>query len=874
MADPVTKQILFGCSVTNINGSFGLNQNPTVYTITVVQEPGQTFTLQAGDTRDIASIELGELNIKGIIQSWEKKEIDLKGKNVFTIRVSDTKPILDAAKIFMNPSTNVNLGTNVIAVQNLLAKDIIEGARFSTVVSAIEAKTIFFGNTKYTVTFDDVVLPNRGTDIEYRIRGSIMSVLEFVQQAMQDHSLDWYVETDSNNIIRIKSIDRTQTGIDIDNLISNRDLISLSRGHESRDSFSRSVLIGPNKQTLTEDTDLKKISSENWKQFWGIDENGEPFSQPQFQITTHLGKIETIITTEEQISKAVNGELTEEDVGEGMLDAMRRYGNEFWGRKFYINLNDSYFDSNGDLWISTVSNAFWEEQVPERPDFLQKEAFDKFGTDDGRWPTFIKLPSPALRTNNSSLEFKWDDSLLTSPNVFIGKNDKWYMKARAEIIPKLEKAVTPNEFDIREVTPVGEGVLVLTLSSPLIVNIKEITLTDTTGIQSVEAGIVESQGTIIQTATNTKTRKSSMDKAWVAIQDKRKVYGPFSKQIKGINGKTQVIVDSNLTPWTFSYRDIEYEQVLQNMENYANARLAAITTASNEIDTADFEIAGLPIVNLGQEIGRGTNITNIQVKFSLQGITTLYKANIYTGELARHQRLYQDLLDQLRRNAQLFNNTLYPPQNYDILERALESFRNSLAENTDHIDDGTVSNLAGTKVLGRIYARSSDSPHYNLTPMAWEADAFGRLDLVRDRTKFGDYLDVVNMQENIELPGRLPIGLDVELTIFNRNENGITSYYINEQAPTPKSFTATIVDTVGSTSPTYKVEPLLEDADLLNLLPSELSALNNVLNLGEPQSFAGFLDIGTQVTVNWNEEANGTYTPYIEQQVNLFNPPS
>ena len=57
-------------------------------------------------------------------------------------------------------------------------------------------------------------------------------------------------------------------------------------------------------------------------------------------------------------------------------------------------------------------------------------------------------------------------------------------------------------------------------------------------------------------------------------------------------------------------------------------------------------------------------------------------------------------------------------------------------------------------------------------------------------------------------------------------------------------------------------------------MSSELAALNEVFNIGEPVNFNGNLPVGTEILVDWNENDDGSFTPFIEQQVNLFLPPN
>jgi hypothetical protein len=123
-------------------------------------------------------------------------------------------------------------------------------------------------------------------------------------------------------------------------------------------------------------------------------------------------------------------------------------------------------------------------------------------------------------------------------------------------------------------------------------------------------------------------------------------------------------------------------------------------------------------------------------------------------------------------------------------------------------------------------------------------------------------------------PGRLRIGTDVQVRVYSTTAGGITSYYIDVAGPKPTAFTAVITAVLSTGQPRYSVSSITSEVQAAELLASELAALSNVINIGEPSNYNGNMSIGQQVEVKWNENADGTYTPYMEQQLNIFLPPS
>ena len=376
------------------------------------------------------------------------------------------------------------------------------------------------------------------------------------------------------------------------------------------------------------------------------------------------------------------------------------------------------------------------------------------------------------------------------------------------------------------------------------------------------------QGTVDIT---TKTRLTNLDSAYLALLDQRETYGPWLNRSTAV-GRAEVIIDASLTPWLFGFRGINNSTGLDLLDRIALARIKTVADTTLDAYTAELKVPGVPVINIGDQLQTTGTITAINVSFTINGIHTIYKALQYTNQLSKHLRQQQELIDKLRRQAAEFNNTLQPPQDNWELDRTLRALKQELPESP--VDVSTEGNRRQTKdLLGRISERSSISePKYNIIPMAWVADVFGELTLVRDPQIFGEYLNVVNMGEPQTAPGRLVVGADVQVSEFATTDGGITSYFIDVAAPTPPSFNATIDAVMSSSQPLYKVTPIANSVQQLNLLSSELIALNAVTNIGEPANFTGFLSIGAEVTISWNENNNGSYTPFMEQQVNLFKP--
>lgn len=905
-AQPVTTYNLFGGRVRSINTSLGINQNPTVITTTVVRD-GQPISVS---NRQLVNISIGSLDFRGIVQSWTEAKVDVAGTGVYQIRITDTKPVLSAAQVIIGSSFNdartqaYDYGDNVIPIVFQTAVQISNGIPFNVIKTAVESSTIRYGNQTYTVNFN-FTLPSRGSIVEYTLRGRAFSLLELISQIANDHGLDWYVTTSTNNVISINMFGRTNiTDVTVDQLaaLHENEVIRRHEGKENRDAIQKVVLVGGYRSYL------HRADGSLWQQFWGFDENGNKRATPVY--------------SEEVMEQVINNDFTSDDYTEEDVQKILSYTNEFWGRKFIGLITPATtIGSDGRSWVLPTSAA-WNESDSLPMDF-NRDGQLKFQTNDGRWVTFVTLPLPGRRYTSTGirLTYQWDDGLFSNANSYIDDDGNVSVKSSLEIIDGFTEmefwleqfiiyllnlsdftaiqssrvqfiALNPEmslvvrlDFtrlvisNINELTAIAEGTLIytdavknemqenfsdqyfiLTLSTPLRVK----TLQKTTSINS-ETGLSETSNTI------TKTRLQTIEAAYLALSDQRQTYGPWSNRNSAI-GRADVIIDSSLTPWKFGYRGIINSTGLDLLDQIALAKIKTVTDVTLDAKTAELEVAGVPAVNIGDQLQTTGTITAINIVFGINGIRTTYKSIQYTNDLSKHLRQQQDLIDRLRRQAAEFNNTLQPPQDDWRLDQSLRALKKELPEPSVDVDNEG-NRRESKNLLGRISARSSSSePKYTIIPMAWVSDIFGELTLVRDPEIFGEYLNVVNMGEKQTSPGRLLVGTDVQVNEFSVTDGGIVSYYIDTSAPPPPNFTAKIIVSVSNSQPTYRVTPISNSVQQLNLLASELNALNAVVNIGEPVNFKGFLGVNTEVTVSWNENNDGSYTPFIEQQLNMFKP--
>jgi len=911
---------LFGAKVKSLNSTLGINQSPTVVTVSVIED-GSSISIS---NREVVDISVGELQFRGVVQSWSKVKVDIAGKNIYQVRITDTKPVLGSAQVIIGSSFNddhtqaFNYGDNVMSVAFASVSEIADGVSYSAIKTVVESSTIKYGGQVYTVNFN-FTLPDRGSAVEYSLKGRALSLLEFISQIADDHGLNWYVTTSSDNVISINMYGRTNiTDMTMNQLaaLHQNAIIRRHEGEENRDAIQKTVLLGGYR------TYLHHTDGSLWTQFWGFDAQGNKRRDPLYELDV--------------MKAVVNNDFTSEDYTEQDVQKILSYANEFWGRKFISLITPKkVVGSDGRSWVIPTSAA-WDESENvvydqgSGPAFLRNNEvkFDrdgqtKFQTNDGRWITFVTLPLPGSRNasnvgtifNNSDtlLSYQWDDELFSNTNSHINNDGDIFMKASLEIVDDfgeleywLERFIA-YMLNLSNFTSIGSalsGFLIANSDISLVIRIDftRFVITHTSTLSAIGDGTLIYTDTVknelsqdfhdeyflltlatplrlkqlSQTVATddeeaedvyTKTRLQSFDRAYLSLLDQRETYGPWTNRPTAV-GRSEVIIDNSLTPWTFGYRGISTATGVTLMDRVARAKIKTVADVTMDAKTAELEVAGFPAINIGDQLQTTGVITSINIVFAINGIRTTYKSLQYTTELSKHLRRQQDLLDTLRRQAAEFNNTTQPPKD------EIQALKKELPEPSTSVDgEGLGRRQPKTNLLGRINARVGGSePKYNITPMAWISDAFGELSLVRDPKIFGTYLRVVNMGEPATAPGRLPVGTDVSVSEFSVTDGGIVSYYIDTAAPKPQTLTATIVQQLSNSRPTYKVTPLVNSVQQINLLSSELLALNNVLNLGEPTNFRGYIANGTEVTISWNENADGSFTPFMEQQLNLFSP--
>lgn len=780
---------MFGCTVQSVNAQFGLNQNPTVYTFSVVKDVGETFELDAMTNKGMRSpvhVQIGELDMRGVVAGWEKTAISIQGQDIFEVRVADSRMVLQAAQMLIGASvTNeyehapIDYGPNVIPIVVAANEDFSRGVRISQISAALNVATIHYGDVNYTIqvtfpsslkVFDDVPMPE-----EYRVRGAAMNIVELIQQVCTDNGWEWWVETDSDNQIIVHIINRLgrySPAADINlNVMAQTHagkVIRKTYGYENREEINTNVVVGAPVQRL------ERVEGSRFKQFWGFDDDGHIFDGPTVTFKHKRGTPRVVSLSGDNVNEAMNAGLDEEEWTEEERTAIQSYVQEYAGRRFYATLLPVHIDANGESYREVVSAGIWEGGGT--PENLSGDAALKFCTDDGRWRCFVRLPDPVG---------EWNEMLWASSNVYVNSTGTYFLGAQLErydttLVLTLDEPM--SVFTIERVWVednqatggtfpgfVGGSTPWEVLSGP-----QSLTLKDTGGTGS--EGHWENK--------KVEARLGRFDRLYMPILDKLHSYGPWSNNTDGTSGEvigqTRVDIDTTLSPWTFGFRSMSTRVAFARLNAVGTMKVQARTDRI-AADTGQLEVADMPKFNLGVEIGRAANITGIMVTYSVQGIRTTYRSNLFTNEFGKMLRRYQNFVDAMMRDAKRRNNTQYPQTNYPILDAELKTIRQQPNSSVmgNSAAEATVTSAAAVGGMGRIDAIES-GPFYTITRLMMQSMG-GSVSVAEDWGEL-PWTGVRNLAEPDDSPGLLAVGTRVTVKIFAEGPRGPYTPYI-EQTP-------------------------------------------------------------------------------------------
>lgn len=122
----------------------------------------------------------------------------------------------------------------------------------------------------------------------------------------------------------------------------------------------------------------------------------------------------------------------------------------------------------------------------------------------------------------------------------------------------------------------------------------------------------------------------------IPIRSNVEAFGPYIKTTPS-GGKLTIIEDTSFAPWTYG----SWGNFYQAGHDLVDASLGT----SKVIDSANLNIAGLPVYNIGQSIGESANITSLGFQFGTDGFTTNYNIRTFANPPFKTSRLLQNKLN-------------------------------------------------------------------------------------------------------------------------------------------------------------------------------------------------------------------------------------
>ena len=326
-----------------------------------------------------------------------------------------------------------------------------------------------------------------------------------------------------------------------------------------------------------------------------------------------------------------------------LFDFVKRIAENWYGRKFWVGLPFiSYAQDASNLTIhfsAEISDGGWYPNGDLTPTGLYSQNQIKFMTDDGRVEGYSvynnvgvnleTLPADqiAWQVNGLYLKASYDRSIYIWPttNIFLAGEPVALATICAPV--SFQTVSDVNNFDlmVKVIFPKGEPVVNPGDNARAIAANIAFQRMRAWGAAGIEFGAKRSAPLLLAVPV-----KSTVD-----------TYGPW--YLAGVPGKVDVVYDTTLTPWEYGNE--------ANMNAAATARV--ITGASNMqvSEMGSVELAGMPLISLGGTLlAGGPNVTNIDVRFGKEGLTTSYQFRSFTDlHLTRFTRATVESIKRIGR---------------------------------------------------------------------------------------------------------------------------------------------------------------------------------------------------------------------------------
>lgn len=693
-----------GASVRGFSSSIGWNEQSSTMKISVIEDPDNGDFFNPVPVGTPIFFSYGAFRFYGLLQKWVKTN-DVGGNPVYEMDCIDPRQLLEGAQIitggYRGPVTVHNLFNafgwweNLTGFGSSLSND--AGMPWYKIIQAITVMSnslegdygtaLSYRGVRYSLDLSEVPQPPNF----YRLPSGTIGLMEAINLLCEDGGCDYFVELNEYTI-KVRTVSRlTQPPLGAISALAESGygstLTKSSSGLEARlgSETTSAFVIGDQQKTLFFAT------GDSIQPFWGFDIDGRPilglgsgvnhtmqlnasvvasivggfqyecsvlemvlalasyeswasymwkfkpgmaatigvlggFGGNNLLIQALRGKDMVRDGKQENIRAALAQTTATNNLhrSKAMYEFVLQYASDYLGKRFLVSIPETLTATEPETLKPIAS------QEPTDAGYLAEGATplglpllmqDQFKTDDGRFVPFCLFSDLA----NCDLT-RLQGEVAAGPFGL-------YMKVSVEqgvqgivFTPNPAVIVTINN-PIHELPLSGFG------NADYVSRALGVTIPQLNGFQATGAG-----GNL-----NVRSRTVPRQPDFIAIPLKSNVltYGPWFAE--GAPGKVRVEIDNSLSPWQYGTYGF--------MNAAGAAKVTQAVTDTQYVESGTHEEVGPPRWSLGDLLqGNGPNITNIDVNYGPQGITTNYKMTTFTQ---RYGVFNKDTAKRLERTGRL-----------------------------------------------------------------------------------------------------------------------------------------------------------------------------------------------------------------------------
>lgn len=328
-----------------------------------------------------------------------------------------------------------------------------------------------------------------------------------------------------------------------------------------------------------------------------------------------------------------------------LYDIVRQYATEYYGRKFYVRVDDLSVTLDSTTLQPNQSHEISDGGYIDETEIggaiqngLLPQNYEKFALPDGRISAYAKFTDGVQYDFNDVPE---EAIALNGNDVYVQCNvdtNLYYMDEENFTNPRV-LITLPGPVRARDADDKVQydGVIFQIMKAHLL------------GIDPLitDEDLNENLNILMQRpgADNLLAAYDAAailpDFVAIPLQSNTETYGPWYST--GANGKLIFEKDDSLVPWNYG--------TYATMNSAANAKVDTIAYTNYVSEAGSIKFPGTPINNLGSQLNEGgPYVTGINVVISEGDISTTYDMNTWTPQFGKLAKVFSDILGNKGRN--------------------------------------------------------------------------------------------------------------------------------------------------------------------------------------------------------------------------------